>query len=130
MKKILHFIFWIVFFFSVTGFSSTFNIVVNTQSEQPSFVLEKRNPITGLASSVEINSFVIVEKKNGNWDEINPLWAFELEPGKDLEVKQFKYGEAPAGFYERVKGASNRLVKNSFLQPIRPIFSTTRLIQH
>ncbi|ANE54485.1 hypothetical protein [Methylomonas sp. DH-1] len=24
----------------------------------------------------------------------------------------------------------NRLVKNSFLQPIRPIFSTTRLIQH
>ncbi|ANE55059.1 hypothetical protein [Methylomonas sp. DH-1] len=42
----------------------------------------------------------------------------------------FTPGDLLAAIAKKLSKAVNRLVKNSFLQPIRPIFSTTRLIQH
>ncbi|RJQ47669.1 MAG: hypothetical protein C4528_04570 [Gammaproteobacteria bacterium] len=43
---------------------------------------------------------MVVEKKAGEWDYKNPMWAFELRPGKYLEVEQIQYGVVPSGFSE------------------------------
>ncbi|WP_157198063.1 hypothetical protein [Methylomonas sp. DH-1] len=65
--------------------------------------------------------------KNEEFYEVNKL-KDEIDAGglrkRDEIIKQITER------LEKMGNGPNRLVKNSFLQPIRPIFSTTRLIQH
>lgn len=102
-NKLLKLLYVFIFAFFALGFSSSFNIIVEPNGQQTLFKLEKLNPITRIQTNVELTSFMVVEKKVGDWDYSNPLWAFELKPGTSLEVKQFNYGEVPNGFMETAK---------------------------
>ena|ERR1700674_1893796 len=93
MKTISRIAIGFIAIFLIVGFSSRFNILVeDLNSGQPCFKLD--------GGQVELNSFLVVEKREGKWDYKHPLWAFELKPGSALRVKQFNYGAVPSGFLE------------------------------
>ncbi|WP_211441834.1 hypothetical protein [Collimonas humicola] len=104
MSRFTRIVALLLVFCFITGFSSRFAIVVEDVTlEHLYFKLEKKNFLTKINSTVELNNFSVVEKIRGKWDYKNPLWAFELKPGSALEVSKFKYGETPHGFSETVK---------------------------
>lgn len=78
--------------------SYRFDVVVEElSSQQPVFTFLKSMfaPPRWTTSKVELNSFLVVQKRGNDWDYKNPVWAFELRPGTALEVDKIKYGVAP-----------------------------------
>lgn len=104
MEKAPRILICLIIAFSVAGFSFQFEVYVNhLKNNEISFKFLRKNPLFGTESSVKLNDFFVVEKKNGQWDYKNPLWAFTLEPGSALEVKQVSYGITPSDFSETTK---------------------------
>jgi hypothetical protein len=89
--------------FSAHSSSYRFDVVVEELSlPQPVFTFSKPlfAPPRWTKSKVELNSFLVVQKRGNDWDYKNPVWAFELRPGNALEVDRIKYGVVPPGFIE------------------------------
>lgn len=87
----------------LTGMSTSFNVLTDlVPPEGPYFKLEQRGLLWG-EKPVQLNSLNVVEKKDGEWDYKNPLWAVSLEPGQALTVGKVQYGRVPNGFSESTK---------------------------
>ena len=88
------------------GCSFKFEIIpLELNTETPLFKFSKpiMSPPRGKATVVELNRFMILQKKSDSWDYEHPLWAFELPPGSALNVEQFRYGHTPLGYIESDK---------------------------
>ncbi|WP_247315606.1 hypothetical protein [Ralstonia pseudosolanacearum] len=84
----------------LSGFSSTFEIAVNLAGpECPCFALGKRSVLFS-RDNVELNNFMVIERKHGQWDYREPMWAFRIKPGSALSVEEIRYGRTPNGFAE------------------------------
>jgi hypothetical protein len=77
-------------------------IVKDVDSGYPMFTFEKPSATSlGTRDLIELTTFLVVEQKTDDYK--HPIWAFELEPGTSLELRQVRYGTVPKGFTETSK---------------------------
>jgi hypothetical protein len=101
MKRVLWLCLALLVFPLLTGMSSSFDVVADLEKPGgPYFSLEKKKFLWMTEQGVLLNSFSVVEKREGQWDYTRPLWQFSLAPGSALKVGQIQYGKTPAGFKE------------------------------
>lgn len=92
--------------FCTTGCSYKLGITpFELHGTKPIFMFSKpiwTSPV-GDMNTVQLNSFKIVEKKEGKWDHEHPLWAFKLPPGATLTIESIRYSVLPPGYAETDK---------------------------
>ena len=104
-ERILQLVLLALFGFAapLSAYSSSYRfdvVVEELSSPQPVFTFSKSMfaPPRWTTRKVELNSFLVVQKRGNDWDYKNPMWAFELRPGAALEVDKIKYGVVPPDF--------------------------------